>query len=41
VIFEFECMPGSNSCSAAFFRSDSLGIFDICRGLELLRNRQG
>jgi hypothetical protein len=25
VIFESECMPGSNSCSAAFFRSDSLG----------------
>jgi hypothetical protein len=26
VIFEFECMPGSNSYSAAFFRSDSLGL---------------
>jgi len=25
VIFEFECMLGSNSCSAAFFRIDSLG----------------
>jgi hypothetical protein len=25
VIFEFECMQGANSCSAAFFRSDSLG----------------
>jgi hypothetical protein len=24
-IFEFECMPGSNSCSAGFLRSDSLG----------------
>jgi hypothetical protein len=24
-IFEFECMPGSNSCSAAFSRGDSLG----------------
>ena len=23
VIFEFECMPGSNWYSAAFFRSDS------------------
>jgi len=25
VIFDFECMPGSNSSSATFFRSDSLG----------------
>jgi hypothetical protein len=25
VIFEFECMPGSNSCSATFFCSNSLG----------------
>src|SRR5260370_26381033 len=41
LIFEFECMPGSNSCSAAFFRSDSLGpppfhaSSTFCRGLEL------
>ena len=46
MIFEGECMPGSNSCSAAFFRSYSMGsasiscIFDICKGLELVRNRQ-
>jgi hypothetical protein len=25
VIVEFECMPGSNSGSAAFFRSDGVG----------------
>jgi hypothetical protein len=40
VIFEFECMPDSNSCSAAssaairWVRLHSC-IFDICRGLEL------
>jgi len=46
VIFEFECMPGSNSGSAPFFaairwvRLHFMHLLHL-QGLELLRIRQG